>query len=88
MKERTYCIPPVDPPIVDQVKEETPPKKEDKIILFVGPVRERKGVDDLINAFKLIVDKVPNSTLSDCGRRPRVRRPAGACKKFGTLKIK
>lgn len=42
--------------------------KEEKILLFFGNIREYKGLDDLLYAFHLVKEKLPNLTLIIAGK--------------------
>lgn len=46
------------------------PSKKEKCVLFVGRLIERKGLDDLLRAFKLVLERVPNVRLIIVGDGP------------------
>jgi phosphatidylinositol alpha-1,6-mannosyltransferase len=46
------------------------PSKKEKLILFVGRLIKRKGLDDLLRAFKLVLKKIPNAKLIIVGDGP------------------
>lgn len=51
-------------------KTAIPKSPEDKIVLFVGRLAKRKGVDDLIDAFAMVKESVPGSKLVIVGDGP------------------
>jgi len=58
------------------------PTKEKKI-LFVGRLIERKGADDLLRAFKLVVERNPNVKLIIVGDGPQKKSLTSLAEKLG-----
>ncbi len=60
----------IDPPIKekDDLKVDYGFPISDKIVLFAGNVNIRKGVVDLVESFKLLLEKIPNVRLVIAGK--------------------
>ena len=85
-KKTKLLYPAVDPSALNAVSE-APQKKSaaepggSYVLLFVGRLVKRKGVDDLLNAFKILFDKLPDSSsLEIVGDGPELENlQARAC---------
>jgi glycosyltransferase involved in cell wall biosynthesis len=69
-KKIEILYPSVDPEIVSEAGPIQ--VRPERIVLFVGRLVARKGVDDLIHAFKDVVASVPDSSLEIVGDGPEL----------------
>jgi len=75
--------PGVDIQVLEQHRAFEIADKKENEVLFVGRLVERKGVDDLLKAFKLLLGRVPTSRLTIVGDGPQRKRLIDLTLKLG-----
>ena len=81
-KKSVTLYPAVDPEILDQLKHGI--EQDDfKRILFVGRLVQRKGVDDLLQAFKEIASSFPRTLLEIVGDGPELESLQALSRELG-----
>jgi glycosyltransferase involved in cell wall biosynthesis len=69
----SFLYPGVDPRLLQEIPQRKK-RRNSKTVLFVGRLVERKGVDDLLHAFKLLLLDLPDVELEIVGDGPDLGR--------------